>query len=388
VFDVSKFITGQEDYFQPHSKGNYLTATLNCEFKLGAKNTKFEQVLAQYLPDPNKRKLLAQFIVAAMIPGLTIQKILFCIGTGGNGKGTIFSIISELFSALASNVKFHDLGDRWKPFGTYNKALNIDEDAVMHGLTQEAICVIKTITGDGTMIMDRKYGSPISCRPTFKQLIACNNIPSMGEANEAIARRFLALPFTEKVPKVNYGGFWQEVVTAEDGLSGIANWFIGYLSEFATNHWQFVTLASDKVKDEYFKEMDPVYGYISSLFETELNDISKFRLKNDEQRLSNQQLLNGVLIEQLYQDFRLYAQQMGIHKKLEYTPGHRFTHLFEDKLANEINGTRMIGCIKRLSGNKYSIDVNAYRSGSIPVTPIVPSSSPQSPTPPDRLGNF
>lgn len=339
ILDVKRYLADDPNALTPIQKEDFITTTLNCEYNSTAQNLKFEETIRYFLPDEVVRENFLQYIGACLVPDLKISKILFCIGTGGNGKGTILSMISEIFGNKCSSVKFSYMDDKFATYDLYGSWINIDPDSVMSGITQKSIAIIKTCTGDGTIVIQKKFGQPFKYVPLAKFIVACNQIPALGDVNEAITRRFMGIPFTQKVPKNNYGGYWEEVLGGETGKSGIVNILLNRLKKFILNNKQFDMPETNNVRDSYCKETDPTYSYICSLFETDLNDPVKYPIANNK-RLTDNELCNGVTVNQLFQDYILYLSQTVMNKNLikgSCNTVVEFGRRFKEKIADVIS---------------------------------------------------
>lgn len=366
ILDLNKYLQGDPGCLIPHIKERFIVNTLNCNYIPGAENKEFIQCLRRYLPNDTHAAVFSEFVGVSMVPAIKVPQIMFCVGTGGNGKGTLLSMVSSLFGKQASSIKFHDLDDRFKVFEIYGKWVNIDPDSVMSSMTQKGISIVKTCTGDGSIIIERKREHPIQVTPTCKFIIACNQIPSLGDINEAIVRRFIEIPFRAKVPQNSFGGYWESIVNAEGGLSGIANLFLESLKRYIMNGKKFTTMVDEEAtnKEEFFKESDPVYAYICSLFENDLNDPMKYPMKDS--RLRNQELAAGVRTEQLFRDFRIYVEQVGIRRMIENISCAQFSRRLAAKISDKIIPEKYSKWIRKIRNEKvkgiYEIDVIGYQN--------------------------
>ena len=166
--------------------------------------------------------------------------IVFCYGSGGNGKSTVFEVhrailgdyymhlpVEALLSqargqrdsqAAAELVRLH--GARFALSSEIPEGRRLNESTV------------KDITG-GDMITARKlYEGPFTFSPTHKLWLVGNHKPDIRGVDDGIWRRIYLLPFDYQFPKSGEPGFLERNAVVRDLLeerSGILNWLLeGY----------------------------------------------------------------------------------------------------------------------------------------------------------------
>lgn len=177
-------------------------------------------------------KELERFLQRAMGYGLTgvtrEQVLLFCWGTGGNGKSVFLNTACGILAA------YHKAA----PMETFTESKSDRHPTEMAGL-QGARIVTATETDEGRRWAESKIkimtgGEKIPARkmrqdffeylPQFKLVISGNKKPSFHAVDESIRRRVLLVPFTVTIPKEERDKKLPEKLKAE--WPGILNWMI------------------------------------------------------------------------------------------------------------------------------------------------------------------
>lgn len=170
-----------------------------------------------------------QRLAGYCMTGITTEHALvFCYGTGGNGKSVFLNTISRVLGDYAAVA----------PMTTFTETKNEQHPTDLAGL-RGARLVIATETEAGkgwneARIKQLSGGDPISARllrgdfftfiPTFKLVIAGNHRPRVQNADEAMRRRLHIVPFTVTIPPERRDPKLAEKLEAEG--PGILAWMV------------------------------------------------------------------------------------------------------------------------------------------------------------------
>jgi len=194
---------------KPFNKQDGLTYQLPYNHDPTATAPMFRKYLDRVLPDVGCQKLFFQYIAYILLPHLRLQKILFLLGEGDTGKGTLLEIIKGLFGEK-----------QWCAFSL--------ENITTSEYTRAAIgdCLLNVCTDIGKRLnietfkilaaresLDARhpYGKPFTLNRYATPLFAMNNLPKDVEQSHAYFRRFMIIPFT------------QSKITAEEKIEGLAD---------------------------------------------------------------------------------------------------------------------------------------------------------------------
>lgn len=126
------------------------------------------------------------------------HKFFLLYGSGNNGKGTLLHVIREMIgSKNVSSVSIQDLTDRFRPAELYNKLANICGD-LSDKYVQDS-SGLKTLTGEDTILAERKGEHPFEFENYAKLLFATNSVPYIADrdGSNAIYNRMAIVEFGE-----------------------------------------------------------------------------------------------------------------------------------------------------------------------------------------------
>jgi P4 family phage/plasmid primase-like protien len=156
------------------------------------------------------------------------HKLLFCYGTGGNGKSvflnTLFGIVGEYARRAPAQTFLDSSSDRHPTdlAGLHGARLVIGSELPAGKAWNES--VVKDLTG-GDVITARKMRQDFfEYMPQFTLFIAGNHQPSFRGIDEAIRRRVALVPFTQTIPAAERDQALPEKLKAE--WPAILRWMI------------------------------------------------------------------------------------------------------------------------------------------------------------------
>jgi len=147
--------------------------------------------------DDEYQKLISfvqEWIGYTLTGGNLYHKALILYGEGGNGKGVLTDIWEYIVGRFnCSFVDIRYLNDGSQIFMTRNKLINFSKD--LENDQQLDTGTIKSAVAGETLIANEKYKGQIEITFTAKMVIACNELPFLRSAGNAVRRRFYILPF-------------------------------------------------------------------------------------------------------------------------------------------------------------------------------------------------
>lgn len=129
------------------------------------------------------------------------QKFLILKGDGGTGKSVIVSLVQNLIGKRNySTVSLENINQRFYPAELMGKLLNACAD--IESAPLNSVDTIKKVTGEDTLMYERKGRDPKTFASYAKLLFSANKIPlNLDEKTSAFYRRLLILEMNVK-PKV------------------------------------------------------------------------------------------------------------------------------------------------------------------------------------------
>lgn len=219
LLDVS---TGK---LEPHDLYYFNVNSLPFDYNKEARAPGWIAFLRQLWPDDKEARLaLAEWFGLFLTADTSQQKIFMLVGPRRAGKGTIGRILTALLGR--DSVASPTLGSLGGEFGLWpliNKRVAIVSDARLGSRADKSLVAerLLSISGEDALTVNRKYQSHWTGRLGVRFLILTNELPSIKDASQALASRFVVLPMSESF----YGRedvLLEEKLRAE--LPGILNW--------------------------------------------------------------------------------------------------------------------------------------------------------------------
>lgn len=204
-----------------HGHGELYLSTVQLPVTWKASGTcpAFDDFLAESVaPDDVQR--VWEIIGYLMLSGNPLQRAILLTGGGGNGKGVLLEVIKHLLGEEnCTSVPLHDFADnRFVTAELFGKLANIcgDIDATYIENTSR----IKEITGEDTVMGERKGQNPFYFKPWCKMVFSANDIPASADSSSGWTRRFEIVNFPN-VPPIAKRDLKARLTTPAS-LSGIA----------------------------------------------------------------------------------------------------------------------------------------------------------------------
>lgn len=202
-----------------HAESYLSTVQLPVSYRASATCPAFDEFLA-WAVAPDDVQRVWEIIGYLMMAGNPLQRAILFTGGGGNGKGVMLDMIKKLLGEQnCTSVPLHDFADnRFVTAELFGKLANIcgDIDATYIENTSR----IKEITGEDTVMGERKGQDPFYFKPWCKMVFSANDIPGSADASSGWTRRFEIVHFPN-VPAVRDRGL-KDRLTTPASLSGIA----------------------------------------------------------------------------------------------------------------------------------------------------------------------
>jgi putative DNA primase/helicase len=153
--------------------------------------------LRQIWPDdPESIEVLQDWFGSALTPDTSLQKILLLVGPPRSGKGTIARVLRGVVGeANAAGPSLGSLGSGFGRQPLIGKPLAIISDARLSGRTDTAVVTerLLNVSGEDAVTIDRKHLTPVTMKLPTRFVFIVNELPRLGDASGALARRFIIL---------------------------------------------------------------------------------------------------------------------------------------------------------------------------------------------------
>lgn len=203
----------------PHDARYLSTVQLPVPYVGGALCPEFDAFLAASVaPDDVLR--VWEILGYLMMSGNPLQRAVLFTGSGGNGKGVLLDVVKAVLGSInCTSVPLHDFADnRFVTAELFGRLANIcgDIDATFIENTSR----IKEITGEDTVMGERKGRDPFYFKPWCKMVFSANDIPASADSSRGWTRRFEIVHFPNTPAAPDRG--LKARLTHPDVLAGVA----------------------------------------------------------------------------------------------------------------------------------------------------------------------
>lgn len=280
---------------QAFDPSDFLTYQLPFCYDPGAAAPIFEAYLNKVLPDPERQRVLAEYLGFVFIKHgsntLKEEKALILYGTGANGKSVLFEVVNALLGA--DNVSSYSLQSLTNESGYFrakmsNKLVNYASE--INGNLEASI--FKQLVSGEPVEARLPYGQPFMLKHYAKLIFNCNELPKDVEHTNAYFRRFLIIPFDVTIPENEQDKQLHSKII-ESELSGVFNWVLAGLKRLLEQKHFSNCEAARLAVDQYRAESNSVKLFM---------DESGYQSSPNDYRL----------IKELYPEYRTYCMSDGM----------------------------------------------------------------------------
>lgn len=277
-----------------HHPRDFLTYILPFEYNADAKAPLFIQYLERVLPDIESQHVLQEFHGYVFTRDLKLEKALILYGRGANGKSVQYEITRSLFGN--ENVSTKGLGDLVdRDSGNDNRA-KLKDKLLNYGseisAKQVNVDLFKKLVSGEPVSAREKYKTSFDLENQCKFIFNANRLPDTEEHTDAFYRRFIIIPYNERIPDEERDPELHNKIIASE-LSGVFNWILEGLERLLKEKDFSKCEASIKEVEEYKRESNYVLLFTEDK-----------HLKADPE--------SKMPISELYGMYRSWAKENGI----------------------------------------------------------------------------
>jgi len=288
-------ISPQGVKLRPFDRSDFITYQLPFEYDPQAKAPIFEGYLNRVLPDPERQRVLAEFLGYVFIKHgnniLKEEKALILYGTGSNGKSVLFEIVNALLGD--NNVSNYSLQSLTNDNGYYrakleNKLVNYASE--INGKLETSF--FKQMVSGEPVEARLPYGEPFMLKNCPKLIFNVNDLPKDVEHTDAYFRRFIIIPFDVVIPPEEQDKNLHTKII-ENELSGVFNWVLQGLYRL--------------LEQKKFSDCEAAQRAVEQ-YKIESNSVQMFLSENEYKASPT----NYRLIKNLYQEYRTFCLESGM----------------------------------------------------------------------------
>jgi len=225
-----------------------------------------------------KINTLQDFCGYCLMKSCHLEKALFLIGTGSNGKSVFTDTITKVFGRNnISSVSLEALANPVLRCNILGKFVNIDSDLPRNAEKFEEI--FRKITSGEPILFNEKFVPAYTSSASCKLIYCLNEFPVIDDASNAFYRRMILIPFEEEFIDSNKDVNLKKKLESE--LPGIFKWCVqGY--KRIKEHGFVKNTFMDAHINEVRMDNNPIMAFVSDeiVFGSETMGITKFGLYN------------------------------------------------------------------------------------------------------------
>ena len=257
---------------RPHRREDMFFYVLPYNYNPPAECPQWQGYLDRVLPEVESQTVLAEFVGYTLAKTHMLNKMLWMVGPGANGKSVALEIIEALLGkSNVSNLSLSDLTNApEKRVGMEGKLLNISTET---GSSVRAD-VAKLLTAGEPVTIRHLYEDPFTTRDYGQFMAAFNEYPRP-EITVAFKRRLIVLPFDVIIPDEEQDKELTQKLQKE--LSGILNWIIQAMPGLLERKAFTTSQVCQQALDQYFMQSDSV-----RMFYLEMCEKQEYTVSGDE----------------------------------------------------------------------------------------------------------
>jgi len=274
VFDLEK------DKLKTHSSKYLTTVRIPIEYDPDAQCPKFKTFLRDIFRDDDQLiRLVKEVLGYCLTTEVKAQKGFIFFGTGANGKSVLAEVMTHLYGPEnISSLSINDLDSSFARSEIVSKTVNISTENEVNGKGLNTQYLKSIIAGDLIRI-EEKYKKGFSYKPFCKIIFCCNALPYSADNSHGFYRRLIIIPFEKTIPHEKQNKDLVSELVQE--LQGIFSYSLQGLRRLKANNYIFSRcLASERMMQEYRREIEPVFDFIEDNIEStsEEQKISRSRI--------------------------------------------------------------------------------------------------------------
>lgn len=257
--------------FLPHSPDHHLIVKIPVKYDPNADCPNIKKFFSEVL-HPEDIPVIEELIGYCLYRKYFIHKAFMFIGSGRNGKSTLLRLFEKFLGE--SNISHVPLqafeSNRFATAELQGKLANIYADLSPQALRDTG--VFKTLTGEDTIIAERKFKSSFQFKNYAKLIFSCNKLPEVYDESDAFFARWIIIDFPNKFEGDKADKNLLEKLTTPEELSGLLNLALDGLKRLLERGEFSYSVSTEKMREQYIKMSDPVNAFVTDMIEIDPND--------------------------------------------------------------------------------------------------------------------
>ena len=200
--------------------------------------------------------LIEELLGCGLTGDVRFEKCLLILGPGSSGKSVFLKLAQAMVgSENTVSVPLKELVDRhYYRAELYNKRLNAFAD--IDDLSPRSLGILKALISGDQIQAERKYKDPFSFTNSAVMIFSCNRLPLFRQNDYAVRRRFIVIPFPNRLQEEDTDIDLISKLTTSQELSGLINRATAGYRRLLENGRFSVPEESERVLEVHFKHLD------------------------------------------------------------------------------------------------------------------------------------
>jgi putative DNA primase/helicase len=217
----------------PPNRARLITSLTNVEYKPDADCPNFRRFLDRIVPAREVQVCLQSWFGYCLTGDMREQKIVIALGSGANGKSTLFDLMMRIMGDYSAAIDIKSLlhnefrrGADASPDIARLFARRMVLASEPESTDRLAESLLKAITGGDRLVARPLYRDPFEFQATFKISMLANTLPIIRGTDNGIWRRILVVRFDQVIPEAERRPKEELIDELMAEASGILNWLL------------------------------------------------------------------------------------------------------------------------------------------------------------------
>lgn len=220
---------------------------------------------------PDLRLILEELIGHVLMVENFPHKLFFLSGTGANGKSTFVKMINEWVGDLASHIDVSAFDDGTSIGTLGGKLVNIADD--VDAIYLEKSKNLKTIASGDIIDYRAIYSKVATLKSVATLIFTANELPNIKDKTDGIKRRFIVIPFLNKVTERKYN--LDELLSSDQAKSYLLNLGLKGIGRMYKNHGEISNSNTvTNATKQYYIDNNSVLQYLDEYPDIENNSVT------------------------------------------------------------------------------------------------------------------
>lgn len=185
---------------KPWDPSTYSTIKLPVDWNPGAKDSagyeKWEEVLAQWVPDEETRLFLQEYLGYCLLPECGFRTGVFLYGGSSNGKSLFLDVVAKLFEGYISFTPLHWVAERFETAVLMDKLVNVCGDIDSTYMSETS--TLKALIAGDPIRGEFKHGKTFHFFPVSRLIFSANTLPKSSDKTGGWYSRWKFIEFPNR----------------------------------------------------------------------------------------------------------------------------------------------------------------------------------------------